>query len=495
MPPTYGAAGPPPPPPPAAATAGFNAPKGAGTQEMAYADDAMAKAGLGTWMKANWCWAVRIILAIVGITVPLIMFLKPCEDVEIVSFEMIQPPLDLYLLLDASGSMRYDWYDCKQAAVNLAQTFGSTLSEGQLRVGGGIFSTGSYVFTNFTSDIDYATSEIANWEMDYGGTNYEAGLNTFFATWMETKNLDEYANTILIMVSDGQPNGGNDPDYSEISYILRNDWGIYIMGIMVTSDDDGTGIEALESVSTCADMNDTASDGCIWFADFADFDTFVENAEGIAESLADTVGQANIEHRQSDCVKGPWLIFLLLLLPLLAVCILPYILSLRRNVVIKRKKPPPFVPPVAKNPPPPPPEALKARPPPPPPLAAKPKVEKPRFKWKIQANDHYLWSTTGGGAAPMKVDWAGKAPPSAPVDPHAEKVRVRLSVQAEPVAVRDLGDGYIEEEYIEEKTLEQWTEEKAGVAFDKAKWFLCCGCCSGYKKLDEPKNEPENHAL
>lgn len=463
---------------------------------MAYADDALAKGGLGTWMLANWCWAVRIILAVVGITIPLIMFLKPCEDVEIISFQIVQPPLDLYLLLDASGSMRYDWYDCKQAAIKLAATFNQTLAPGQMRLGGGIFSTYSYVFTNYTMDIDDAISDIGNWEMDYGGTNYEAGLSVFFDNWLATKNEDKYANTILIMVSDGQPqDNGADPDFEEISSMLRNQYDIKIMGIMVTSDDDGTGIDALESVSSCADSNSTGSDGCIWFADFADFDTFNDNAEEIAESLADTIGEANIENRRSECVKGPWLLFLLLLLPLLAVCILPYIISLRRNVVVKRKKPPPFVPPVAKNPPPPPPEALTARPPPPPPLAAKPKASKPRFKWKIQANDHYIWATTGGGAAPMKVNWNGKAPPSAPSDPHAEKVRVRLSVQAEPIAVRDLGDGFIEEEYIEEKTLEQWTEDKASAAFDKFKWCLCCGCCSrGYKELPDSK-EPENHAL
>merc|ERR1712079_312236 len=116
--------------------------------------------------------------------------------------------------------------------------------------------------TNYTSDIEDAIAEIEDWQMDYGGTNYEAGLNTFFYNWLETKDPDPNANTILIMVSDGQPqNNGADPDYEEISYMLRNDYDINIMGIMVTSDTDGSGVDALEMVSTCADLNDTASDG------------------------------------------------------------------------------------------------------------------------------------------------------------------------------------------------------------------------------------------
>jgi len=35
------------------------------------------------------------------------------------------------------------------------------------------------------------------------------------------------------------------------------------------------------------------------------------------------------------------------------------------------------------------------------------------FQWKVAANTHYLWSTGGGGAAKMNVNFGKKAPPSA----------------------------------------------------------------------------------
>merc|ERR1719446_1041721 len=35
------------------------------------------------------------------------------------------------------------------------------------------------------------------------------------------------------------------------------------------------------------------------------------------------------------------------------------------------------------------------------------------FQWKVAANTHYLWSTSGGGATRMNVNFGKKAPPSA----------------------------------------------------------------------------------
>ena len=46
--------------------------------------------------------------------------------------------------------------------------------------------------------------------------------------------------------------------------------------------------------------------------------------------------------------------------------------------------------------------------------------------WSIKASDHYLWNFGGGGAAPMMVNWAGAAPPSAPRKKNDQTNRVRM---------------------------------------------------------------------
>ena len=49
-----------------------------------------------------------------------------------------------------------------------------------------------------------------------------------------------------------------------------------------------------------------------------------------------------------------------------------------------------------------------------------------RFKWKIEAADRYLWAMGGAGNAPLKVDFGGAAPPSAPKRHADQKQRVEV---------------------------------------------------------------------
>jgi len=53
-------------------------------------------------------------------------------------------------------------------------------------------------------------------------------------------------------------------------------------------------------------------------------------------------------------------------------------------------------------------------------------------------------------------------PVTVPTVVEQEGIRRRLSVNPVAVAVHDLGNGYIEEEYMDCRTLEDWTEDMLG---------------------------------
>merc|ERR1719397_66435 len=185
---------------------------------------------------------------------------------------------------------------------------------------------------------------------------------------------------------------------------------------MVSSGGDGRGQEALQSVSSCDEVSSDELENCTWYTEFDDFETFESHSQEIANNLAETVVPIGVERFDVMCVKAPWLGFLALLIPLLVVLIMPYCISLTRRVKLVRLKPTPTqfetintssqVPAEKLN------SALVSRSPS---TAVQPeKLDgSGKYKWNIKASDHYIWSGAGG-SRPLRVDWAGQAPPSAP---------------------------------------------------------------------------------
>ena len=84
-----------------------------------------------------------------------------------------------------------------------------------------------------------------------------------------------------------------------------------------------------------------------------------------------------------------------------------------------------------------------------------------KYKWSITANDHYLWQNSGG-TTPLKVDFGGKPPPSAPKDLRkgvrrrsVQKVKLYCRKNCQTVCAEwEEPDGYEYEVIQEERTLE-----------------------------------------
>merc|ERR550534_3661967 len=83
----------------------------------------------------------------------MIMFMQPCHDELVVSYEIQKAPLDLFLLLDGSSSMQNDWDTCISAATSIISVFAqSDISE--LRIASGQFAKGATAIFNYTNDTD-----------------------------------------------------------------------------------------------------------------------------------------------------------------------------------------------------------------------------------------------------------------------------------------------------------------------------------------------------
>jgi len=432
-------------------------------------------------LRRNWCWIVRIVLAIVGITIPLVMFLQPCEDKLTVEYTYVKQPVDLFLLLDGSGSMQGDWETCIQAAKNLTQVFiDSDISD--LWIGSGEFDSYSYNTGPFTNDTELALSRIENLQPKWGKTYYQRALKMYQTTW-QTFDKKPNSFSLLVFVSDGAPTDSEKG--VELARALRNATHpngvgaeINIAGIFVGKDSNSEYLKSTSNCDQCSLYEDEGTDckpawssskECPYFLTFSDFEEFNDKVKTIADELQDEIGNVERIKEKVECVKTPWLGFLALLLPLLCVLCMPLFVRKKRTYKRRVKKAPSVA---VKKPPP----EIKGPAPPPPPPESMPGFKKPKFKWKIKANDHYLW---GGSAAPMRVDWGKKgATDSAPKDPLA--LNDRKAVVINQV---DEGDGYIIEEIEEDRTLEQWTEDKAKDIAGNSWRVVCCCCPGNYDKV------------
>lgn len=104
----------------------------------------------------------------------------------------------------------------------------------------------------------------------------------------------------------------------------------------------------------------------------------------------------------------------------------------------------------------------------------------------------------------MKVDYAGQAPPSAPRDPHAEKVKILIETGEEVDAWED-DEGFLVAEVEEDVTFEQWTEARVEAVlealslketFKKYCCAWCCCCCGrGSSARSSEEQKPDDDRI
>jgi len=336
--------------------------------------------------------------------------------------------------------------------VDTTETFIDVFSEEvrDVNFGIGIFASKGAILHKFDANTDRVKNVIRNWEYDDSDeildvgflTSYDNGLQAFDDAVRNssrdfTNRNGQQSDTleIAVFISDGTPNPGSE-DGELISQTLRGaPYNAEIVGIIVGS----SGHDNVCRVSSCVehvDCDDPNDRTCSLFIESTNFDELKSSIVNVSHAVAATV--PTLSNTREKCEKAPWLGFLALLLPLLAVLVAPLCVSDKREFVeaipVKEAE-----------------LATTA----PPKRSPEPKGDN-KYKWKIASSDKYLWSSAGG-TAPMHVDYAGKAPPSAPKDLSKPKVQV--------VKETWMGeDGKQYQKVEEEQSLEDWFENT----------FCCC---------------------
>lgn len=382
----------------------------------------------------HWCIMVRVILAVVGIGLILYFYLKPCEDE--VTYE--KQSVDLFLMVDGSDSVNHQqWELGKQAAERFVEVFAEDVDD--LQVGIATFATHAHLTHSLDSNITSVLEAVVDLHQPHGLTNYVS----IFELWDEEVRRNARNNSYVcgVMISDGEPTvreSETEPKADELK-----DLGYTIVGIIVQNVQQG---RALFNVSSCDGYTVDETDECVFFFEAQDWDELVADTDYIATNLVDMFGYA--EH--VTCVRAWSLFFLILLLPLVCVLLAGCCVNKKQTIMQRKKKDGPVE------------EAVIPPPAPSPKRLSPPGKPKKKYKWSIEAADHYLWS----GAKPMPVHFGKQAPPSAPRD-------ISKGVRRRSVQAWEDPDGYEYEVIEEERTLEKYVEDQVA---RRCGWCCCC-CC------------------
>lgn len=405
-------------------------------------------------LRRNWCWILRIVLALVGLGIPLyMMFLMPCEG----ETTFVKQPVDMFVILDASGSVSdIDWQRSTQSASEWIKVFDEQNPE-NMQVGVSQFSDSSTLNSQFHPDVSVSLSALEGLERDHvGGTAYVPALQLLQSSLNSHRVSGSFA--MALFISDGEPN----ESYNQIISIvdeLKAD-NVTMVGVMIGNSNSAA--QTMFEISSC-ELYDM--ERCPNFIFMDNFEEFQQDSQELANSVALQVGLTE----EVSCEPGIWWLSLLLILPLLLLLCAPCCVN-KKKKKLKRK----YKAPDAENPLP------KVAPPA---LPQRPKGKK-KYKWDVKNADHYLWNFQGG-TTPMAVDYGTKAPPSAPKDLSQGKFKRKAEVWEE-------ADGFCYEYEVEELTLEEWAEE----AFDEATKnglsgllaSCCCCCCCCCKKSSNTTN-------
>jgi len=440
--------------------------------------------------REHWCMWIYILLAVIGITVPTYMYLKPCED-ELTTYV---EPVDVFMLIDASKSLsETSWEGEKDAAAQFLEELDQDVEDLQV---GFLTFTGHWEnkdegkepvlrdINNLSEDIDSVTSNIDGLGDSHSylqiGTNFHEPL-------MECKRQlelfgrdDSYK--LCVLMTDGEDmsssvhrlppkykrkygecaRGCSDPIEAATEVKSLNNTEI----MAIYSGSRAQGKSTLYQMSSCDSLDLVQEEECDYFTQVDDFPDLRHKVANLTEGIVEQITRTHMK-----CVKGPWLGFLALLIPLIVMIFLPHCLrccgalrTVKKTRVINETRVPP----------PPPPMITEQQETPPPPYPAMEKKVKKAYKWEVDTGSYIR---SAGNITP---DWGkgGYVPKSAPQKGEKRKITVDNVDEAD----------HVEYEYYEvEQTLEEWAEERmSGAATnigDCCYWFwCCCGLCCCYKQ-------------
>jgi len=441
-----------------------------------------------SFLRQHWCLCIYILLAVIGITVPAYMYLKPCED----EISKVVQPADVFILMDASKSLhQVSWQGEKDAAIEFLDQLNDNVTDLQI---GFLTFTGHWEGKNerdhpVLRDVTKLGSSFEDVEAAINalpdakhylelGTNFHEPLLECKSQLQWFGRKDSYK--LCVLMTDGEDmsysyhgakwgqcaRGCSDPIEASNEVKTFND--TEIMAIYSGHRDGGK--QTLFQMSSCLDY-DQEVDDCLYFTQVDDFPQLHAKTSNITAKIVESITREHVK-----CVKGPWLGFLLLLVPLLVMLLLPH--CIRCAGGMKKLKKMRIVNEGPLIPPPPPPAAFNQQTGSAPSAPPMEKKIKKAYKWEVDTGK-YIRSTGN-----IRPDWGkdGFVPQSAPTEGPKRKVTVDSGEEA---------DGY-EYEYVEvEQTLEEWAEEKMSGAANRfcgaCYWFwCCCGMCPCYKeRLDD----------
>lgn len=157
------------------------------------------------------------------------------EEINLETLEVTQP-LDVALLLDASGSMSGQKIeDAKKAVFNFLDQLQGTIRVGLINFGG----PGTHVRKQLTSDYSSVKKEIMGLKA-FGSTPMDRAISLADECMLQNKNMIN----VMVVLTDGQP---NDPDTTEQKANAAKAKGIRIIAIGVGSDVDSTFLHSIAS--------------------------------------------------------------------------------------------------------------------------------------------------------------------------------------------------------------------------------------------------------
>lgn len=176
---------------------------------------------------------------------------------------------DIVLVLDASGSMSgTPMAETKKASAN----FVDTILDEDASIGVVAYNNSASMLSDFSIDQNSLTDVVSNIS-DGGGTNIESGL----ARAREMLSVSSAKKKIIVLMSDGEPNGGKEGD-DLIAYadeIKNEDVIIYTLGFFENIGDYKSSAQIL--------MEGIASDGCHY--EVASADDLVFFFEDMADQI------------------------------------------------------------------------------------------------------------------------------------------------------------------------------------------------------------------
>lgn len=299
-------------------------------------------------------------LATAGLLLPalIILVLRPQETRKVYEAVHATAPLDIYLVLDASGSVSdSDWRESLLFARDLSVQLNASVP--QFRAGLGQFSSDFHDIFPVSEDVSPLAALPQGVEKKSGGTEMAKALcgNSFgrFTQQEEAEarcvggaygtliaapaqlpadlppNCEELSSSrMIILVTDGRP--GPDDKSKLASAFLKSATNVTVLGILVKHDAKAVEGEILYALSSCCpaesmkltgtnDIHVTCelpmNESCHYMASMKDYAALRRSIDGIVQTLGDELQCEGVQELVSFLPDSRSLWFLLLLLPVL----------------------------------------------------------------------------------------------------------------------------------------------------------------------------------